>query len=154
MVSRLFLKGHSLRNVIVRSLETSITKTYDRIGHLSEFCPEHNLRDHPQADACPCQVELFFKLDRLDEAIHRLKDLKHWVVRWWVWYIRSSTRSFGFPKESILVWSQTGQPIAAWQKYSIAQRNGEVEPRNRRAYIYYKGGREISARSAAATNSN
>lgn len=37
-----------------------------------------------------------------------------------------STLNLGFPRESIEVWQSTAQPVTAWQKYGVAQRNGEA----------------------------
>lgn len=139
--------------LIVRRLETSIIKTNNKVDRLSEHCPKHNIDDHSHADACPCQAELFWKLDRLDESIYRLTAQRQWVLYWWIWYIRSSPRWSGFPKESVRCWSQTDQPIAAWEKYSTPKRNGEVSPNHQRAYIYYRGSRERSTRPVAAINS-
>src|SRR4051812_40828879 len=101
------------RQRIIKSLETSVKETLDKIDELSK-CEKHDLRSHPEADACPCQAELYWKLDLLDESIYRLTTLKHFIIRWYTWYIRCSTTSSRFPRESIEVWTQTAQPIAAW----------------------------------------
>jgi len=142
----------SPRTFIISRLETSICKTQQRIEDLTVSCEKHSLPY--DADACPCQGELFWKLDRLDESVHRLKTLRHSVFRWYLWYIWSSTKSPWFPEESIQVWQQVGQPTAAWQKYGVAQRNGDVTYDNGRAFIYLKGSREVSTRAAAARSSN
>lgn len=134
----------SLKTRIITGLETSIIKHKQRVEELTTSCRKHTLPY--DSDACPCQGELFWKLDRLDESIYRLKILRHSVLRWYLWYLWSSTKSPWFPEESIRVWNQTGQPIAAWQKYGVAQWNGE-------AFIYYKGSREVSERPAAARSS-
>lgn len=138
------------RQSVIRSLEDSIEKIIERIGELSILCDKHDLGSHPEADACPCQAELYWKLDRLDESIYRLKMLKHTIIRWYIWYIRSSTNRAGFPHESIQAWTQTAAPIAAWQKYGVAQRNGGAPVNHRRGFIYYKNGLEISTRPAAS----
>lgn len=139
------------RQSVIRALEDSIERITERIGELSISCDKHNLQSHPEADACPCQAKLYWKLDRLDESVYRLKVLKHTIRSWRIWYIRSSTRMPGFPRESIRVWTQTGAPIAAWQKYGVAQRNGEVSVNHHRGFIYCKNGLESSTRPAAST---
>ena len=138
------------RQKVIQSLETSIKETSDKIDELSILCEKHNPTSHPEADACPCQAELYWKLDVLDESIYRLSILGHSLIRWCAWYIRCSTMNPGFPRESIDVWTQAAQPIAAWQKYGVAQRNGEVATNARRAYIYYQNSREKSTRPAAS----
>jgi len=110
------------RKLIIQSLEASISKTIEKIEELTTACQKHDLRSRPEADACPCQAELYWKLDRLDESIYRLKKLNHSVGRWYPWYLQSSSKNPTFPKASIQAWSQTGQPIAAWQKYGVAQK--------------------------------
>lgn len=139
-----------VRQKIIQSLETSIKETLDKIDELSILCEKHDLRERPEADACPCQAELCWKLDLLDESIYRLTTLKHLMIRWCAWYIRCSTARPEFPRESIDVWTQTEQPTAAWEKYGVARRNGEASANDRRAYIYYKNSRKVSARPAAS----
>ena len=139
-----------VRERIIQLLETSIKETIDKIEELTILCEKHDLRDHPEADACPCQAELFWKLDVLDESVYRLTTLEHTIIRWCIWYDLCSITSPGFPRESIDVWTQTEQPIAAWQKYGVAKRNGEVSVNDRRGYVYYKNSREDSARPAAS----
>lgn len=141
-----------LRTYIIGRLERRIDATTEKIGELTTSCQKHDMSRYPEADACPCQAKEYWNLDRLDESVHRLKNLDHSVCRWFIWYIWSSTKNPRFPQESIQVWSQT-QPVAAWQKFGVAQRNGEVSPSNRRGYIYYVNSREVSSRPAAATNS-
>jgi hypothetical protein len=142
-----------LTRFILPRLEASIAKTSDRISHLAVYCKRHEEYEDPEADACPCQVRLYWKLDRLDESIHRLKNKRQWALRWWIWYIRSSPRCPGFPKQSIDCWSQTNQPIAAWEKYSVPRRNSSASRDEARAYIYYANSRERSTRPVAAMNS-
>lgn len=137
-----------LKNQVIKHLTDSIDETYQKIGKLSKRCNKHNLVNHPEADACPCQVKLYWQLDRLDESIHRLKT-KDSVVQWGLWYLRSSSKNPGFPKKSITGWSQSGQPIAAWEKYEVAQRNSQAGQNSQRAYTYDKNGREHSSRPAA-----
>lgn len=137
------------RERILQSLETSIESKYEKIGELSTLCEKHDLASHPNADSCPCQAELYWEIDRLDESLFRLKVLKISVVKWYTWYIRSSTKSPGFPKESIRVWSQT-PPITAWQKYGVAHRNGRVDPTNHGAYEYFKHSNSVLFRPAAS----
>lgn len=70
------------RERIIQLLETFIKETLDKIEELTDFCEKHDLRDDPEADACPCQAELIWKLDVLDESVHRLKTLEHSIIRW------------------------------------------------------------------------
>lgn len=136
------------RSAVIKQLQQSIFKVDDEIDRLSEPCKKHDLANHPEADACPCVAKLFWQRDRLDESIERLKSQGHSVARWILWYIWSSPKVLGFPKESINGWSQI-QPIAAWQKYGIAMRNSEADQRGQRGYVYYKDGREVRTRPAA-----
>lgn len=140
-------------NVVQKSchswLENKIIKTDDSISP----CRKHDLAQHPTADACPCHARLYWQLDRLDESVYRLKVQKCSVSRWSAWYLRSSAKHPGFPRESVDCWTQTGQPLAAWQKYGVAQRNGQRSPEDGRAYLYCKNSREVRSRRAAASNS-
>ena len=137
------------KDKIIQHLQTSIFQAHDDIERLSTSCDQHDLASRPAADACPCQAKLYWQLDRLDESIYRLKTKNTSVPHWWSWYLWSSTKSPRFPKESVTGWSQSGQPMAAWQKYGVAQRNGRVEPGHQRAYVYYQNGREHGSRPAA-----
>ena len=138
----------SIKEKTLAWLEAS---TVRKLSECEKQCEIHDLRDHPDADACPCQVKLIWESQRLDESIYRLKIRQHSVLRWYIWYLRSSTKSFGFPKESIESWSQVAQPIAAWQKYGVPQRNPEVAIDHPLGFIYYKREREASSRPAIAT---
>lgn len=138
------------RKASVTMLEKSISQTSDRVQDLTTSCRKHDLSQHPTADACPCQVKLIWELDRLDESIHRLKVQKCSVGRWFAWYLWSSSKNPGFPKESIDCWKQTEQPRTAWQKYGVAKRNGTSERNSNRGYLYYKNGRVVGGRPAAA----
>jgi hypothetical protein len=132
---------------IISRLETRICTTQQRIEDLTN-CPKHRLPSH--ANACPCQGELYWELDRLDESIYRLTTLEHSTFRWLLWYVWSSTNTPWFPGESTRSWSQTSHSIAAWQKYGVGQRNGDAACSDRRAFIYYQNSRKVSGRPAAA----
>ena len=138
----------SVKEKTLAWLEATAIRKLDKCGMP---CEMHNLRDYPDADACPCHVKLIWESNRLDESIHRLKIRQHSILRWYIWFLRSSTKSFGFPKESIDFGSQVGQPIAAWQKYGVPQRNSVVATNHPRGFIYYKREREVSARPAIST---
>jgi len=130
------------KNKVIRFLQESIYQAQAQDKLESPCTKKHDLASPPEADSCPCRAELYWQQDRLDESLYRLITQKHSVARWWRWYLWSSTTNPRFPRQSIEWWSQTDQPIAAWQKYGVAQKNGDV-------YIYYKHGREHKLRPAA-----
>lgn len=138
-----------LGDTIIRHLEARIPRKLEKIEQLIS-CPKHHAGMPYDADACPCQAKEFWRLDHLDESVHKLRNRRCSICWWYIWYQVSSTKIPWFPKESIECWSQVGQPITAWQRFGVAKRNPDESTRHRRGYIYYKNSREVPTRRAAA----
>lgn len=139
-----------LTQSIVRAQENSILRILDLSDTLNQ-CIKHPTIP-AEADACPCQVALIWDHDRAEESIFRLKVAGHNVLRWGLWYMWSSRYTPWFPKQSIDCWQQTGQPLAAWERFNVARKNGHVAPENERAYLYYRQSKIRTGRAAAAQN--